>query len=93
MIFNNKILILIIIILIFIIIILDTRDNFEDINVSSVGNVGNDDGIYTYEKNKTLLYGSLFLDKLNEQIKQLTDPKIEYESKRIDIIKYSDMLL
>ena len=44
------------------------------------------------EKNRTLLYGSIFLDKLNDQIKNLTDPKIMYDSKRIDIIKYSDVL-
>ena len=46
-----------------------------------------------YESDRTLLYGSLFLDKLNSQIKELTDPDIKYDSKRIDIIKYSDMLL
>ncbi len=46
-----------------------------------------------YEKNRTLLYGSLFLDKLNEQIKELTDPKIQYNEKRINIIKYSDILI
>ena len=46
-----------------------------------------------YEKNRTLLYGSLFLDKLNKQIKNLTDPPIQYDNKRIDIIKYSDILL
>lgn len=47
----------------------------------------------SYEKNRTLLYGSLFLDKLNEQIKGMTDPAISYDTKRIDIIKYSDILL
>ena len=46
-----------------------------------------------YEKNRTLLYGSLFLDNLNEQIKGMTDPRIQYDTKRIDIIKYSDVLL
>ena len=45
------------------------------------------------EKNRTKLYGSLFLDNLDEQIKQLTDPKINYNTKRIDIIKYNDILL
>ena len=47
----------------------------------------------SYEKNRTQLYGSLFLDKLNEQIKGMTDPPIQYDTKRIDIIKYSDVLL
>jgi hypothetical protein len=46
-----------------------------------------------YEKNRTLLYGSLFLDKLDEQIKGMTDPRIQYDTKRIDIIKYADVLL
>ena len=46
-----------------------------------------------YEKNRTLLYGSLFLDQLNEQIQKLTDPTILYDNKRIDIIKYNDILL
>ena len=46
-----------------------------------------------YEKNRTKLYGSLFLDKLNEQIKGMTDPPIQYDTKRIDIIKYADVLL
>jgi hypothetical protein len=55
----------------------------------------NDVGVFDengIEKNRTQLYGSLFLDKLDEQIKNLTDPKIIYNSKRIDIIKYSDVL-
>ena len=46
-----------------------------------------------YEKDRTLLYGSLFLDKLNEQIKNMTDPRIQYNDKQIEIIKYSDVLL
>lgn len=46
-----------------------------------------------YEKDRTLLYGSLFLDKLNEQIKHMTDPRITYDDKRIDIVKYSDVLM
>lgn len=46
-----------------------------------------------YEKNRTLLYGSLFLDNLNKQIKNMTDPSIKYDNKRIEIIKYADALL
>ena len=42
---------------------------------------------------RTRLYGSIFLDNLNEQIIRLTDPPIAYDNKRIDIIKYSDVLL
>ena len=46
-----------------------------------------------YEKNRTKLYGSLFLDNLDEQIKNMTDPRITYDDKRIEIIKYDDVLL
>ena len=46
-----------------------------------------------YEKDRTRLYGSLFLNNLGEQIKNMTDPRIQYDNKRIDIIKYSDILL
>ena len=47
-----------------------------------------------YIKNDgTKLYGSLFLDNLNDVIINMTDPPINYNSKRIDIIKYSDILL
>ena len=68
------------------------KSNFADITVPNriVDGIDMDT---VYEKNRTLLYGSLFLDKLNEQIKEMTDPKIQYDDKRIDIIKYSDVLL
>jgi len=47
-----------------------------------------------YVKNDgTKLYGSLFLDNLNDVIINMTDPPINYNSKRIDLIKYSDILL
>lgn len=46
-----------------------------------------------YEKDRTKLYGSLFLDDLNTQIKRLTDPRIEYDSKRLEINRYHDILL
>ena len=42
---------------------------------------------------KTRLYGSLFLDNLNTQIQNLTNPPIMYDTKRIEIIRYSDLLL
>ena len=59
-------------------------------SANTIANLFNDD---RYEKNRTLLYGSLFLDKLDEQIKGMTDPQIQYDTKRIDIIKYADVLL
>jgi hypothetical protein len=42
---------------------------------------------------RTKLYGSLFLDGLNKVIKNMTDPPITYDTKRIELIKYSDILL
>lgn len=42
---------------------------------------------------KTRLYGTLFLDNLDTQIQNLTNPPIMYDKKRIEIIKYSDVLL
>jgi hypothetical protein len=41
----------------------------------------------------TKLYGSLFLDNLNEVIINMTDPPINYDLKRVELIKYSDVLL
>ena len=38
----------------------------------------------------TKLYGSLFLDNLNEVIINMTDPPINYNSKRVELIKYRD---
>ena len=42
---------------------------------------------------RTILYGSIFLDKLDKQIKSLTDPPILYDTKRIELIRYNDILL
>lgn len=42
---------------------------------------------------RTQLYGSLFLDDLNKVIKRMTDPPIAYDTKRIELIRYSDILL
>ena len=65
------------------------KDYFFDIPINT--NNAFDGNIY--EKDRTLLYGSLFLDNLDEQIKNMTDPRIKYDEKRIDIVKYSDVLL
>ncbi len=47
-----------------------------------------------YIKNDgTKLYGSLFLDNLNDVIVNMTDPPINYDTKRIELNKYSDVLL
>ena len=79
---DSKIYILIILVLFMGIYILENTENFIIEKNKDI----------IYEKDRTLLYGSLFLDKLNEQIKNMTDPRIEYDNKRIDIIKYNDVL-
>jgi hypothetical protein len=85
--YNKIILVLFILILAAVIIYINIHmESFRDASA----NLFNDPG---YEKDRTLLYGSLFLDKLDEQIKGMTDPRIQYDTKRIDIIKYADVLL
>lgn len=42
---------------------------------------------------RTKLYGSLFLDNLDKNIKSMSDPDIIYEEKRIELNAYSDILL
>ena len=95
---NYKIILVVVCILALIIILYCLNKNmnmdksaelFQDINTVNPNLFNNP----RYEKDRTQLYGSLFLDKLNEQIKNLTDPRIQYDTKRIDIIKYSDVLL
>ena len=45
-----------------------------------------------YEKNRTKLYGSLFLDNLDKVIQNMTDPEIKYNTKRIELLRYQDIL-
>jgi hypothetical protein len=42
---------------------------------------------------RTKLYVSLLLDNLDSVVKNLSDPDIQYESKRIELNQYSDILL
>jgi hypothetical protein len=42
---------------------------------------------------RTKLYGSLFLDNLDKSIKNMSNPDIKYENKRIELNNYSDILL
>jgi len=91
---HNKIVIVFIILVLVAVIIYRNihNESFRDVSTSSSASINlfNDP---RYEKDRTLLYGSLFLDKLDEQIKGMTDPRIQYDTKRIDIIKYDDVLL
>ena len=42
---------------------------------------------------RTKLYGSLFLDNLDKIVKNMSNPDIKYEDKRIELNNYSDILL
>ena len=42
---------------------------------------------------RTILYGSIFLDNLDTQVQNLTNPPIMYDTKRIELVRYSDILL
>jgi len=42
---------------------------------------------------RTQLYGALFLENINETIKNLSNPDIQYEGSRIHLNNYSDILL
>ena len=41
---------------------------------------------------RTKLYGALFLDNIDNQIINLTNPKIQYDSKRLQLFRYSDVV-
>lgn len=41
---------------------------------------------------RTRLYGSIFLDNLDTQITNLTDPPIKYDTKRMQLFRYDDVL-
>jgi hypothetical protein len=41
---------------------------------------------------RTKLYGSLFLDGLDNVIKKMTNPDIEYDTKRMQLFRYYDTL-
>ena len=42
---------------------------------------------------RTKLYGALFLENIEESIKNLSNPDIQYEENRIQLNNYSDILL
>ena len=87
---NTKI-ILVVIIFIILVMLLWNTENFNNISITTT--TTNPFTSKEYERNRTLLYGSLFLDNLNEQIQRLTNPPILYDNKRIESVKYSDIVL
>jgi hypothetical protein len=89
---NSLIIILIIIIILlslFTSIFIINKLNRKNESFSIVG----DNGILPEPEDRTKLYGSLFLDNLPQVIKNMTDPSIKYDTKRIEIIRYNDVLL
>lgn len=85
--------ILIVVVIIYLVVVypLSRKEHFKDViwNIDDKL-VFDQNGI---EKNRTKLYGSLFLDNLKTQIKKMTDPRIEYDDKQITLLRYSDILL
>jgi hypothetical protein len=88
-----NVLCVIVIVILVSVLILDIRKKNMSARKKEDFDNDNNNSAVSYEKDRTLLYGSLFLDKLDEQIKNMTDPRITYDEKRIDIIKYSDILM
>ena len=56
-------------------------------------NNNDDNDIQINKGERTKLYGSLFLDNLEGVIKNMSNPSINYNTKRLENIKYSDILL
>lgn len=65
---------------------------FCKIIIDSFDGIGNN-GIISSPMDRTQLYGSLFLDNLDKVILNMTDPDIKYDNKRIQVIRYNDILL
>jgi hypothetical protein len=68
----------------------NTREKFNN-NPSTTQPDKNDKNNTPIDRTK--LYGSLFLDNLDEVIKNMSNPDIKYETKRIELNNYSDILL
>jgi hypothetical protein len=80
----KKIIIILLILIVLFIICKFFIDNFD-----GTGN----NGIISSPMDRTKLYGSLFLDNLDKVILNMTDPEIKYDNKRIQVVRYSDILL
>ena len=85
---NNQNSIIILLIIVVIIIILYILSILSKYNIIIKQESFEDEPI-----DRTKLYGSLFLDNLNKQIKSLTNPSILYDTKRIELVRYNDVLL
>ena len=94
---SNMYLFSIVCIIVFIIVCIIAFIKLYKINIKSVflNNYDSFDVPQTTQQNieRTQLYGSLFLDNLNEVITNMSNPPILYDTKSIEINKYSDLLL
>lgn len=88
---KNKLLFYLIIIIIFIILFILYYFKLYNYDSFLISNLQDNPEFDSLERTK--LYGSLFLDNLDSVIINMTDPSIKYDTKRIDIIKYNDILL
>jgi hypothetical protein len=89
---NNNKLILIIVLIIILIIILIIYNIYKHETFDSQNPTTTNSTVKT-PLDRTKLYGSLFIDNLDEQINSMTDPDIKYEEKRNELNQYSDILL
>jgi hypothetical protein len=92
---NNLIIISIVIVIILILLFLyikvyktDSFDNLESTNTS----FPNTSTTKAQPIDRTQLYGALFLENLDKTIKNLSNPDIQYEEKRIQLNNYIDIL-
>jgi len=88
---KNKLLFYLIIVIIFIILFILYYFKLYNYDSFLISNLQDNPEFDSLERTK--LYGSLFLDNLNSVITNMTDPPIKYDTKRIDIIKYNDILV
>ena len=88
--------IVIILILIFLYIKVSKTDSFYNLEStnSSLPNTSLPNTLITKAQpiDRTQLYGALFLENLDKTIKNLSNPDIQYEEKRIQLNNYIDIL-
>lgn len=82
-----QIIIFSLIVLIFLLNIFKTENFSDNLNFKFSPN-----DTTNYEKDRTKLYGSLFLDNLDKVVKNMTDPSITYDEKRLQLLRYQDVL-
>ena len=87
-IFILNIILFILIILIILYIKLYKNDTFNNLEKKKISKTTTQ----SYPIDKTKLYGSLFLENLDKNIKKLSNPDIKYEGTRSELNNYIDIL-